>query len=561
MKIGRGAATVLPLLLTLGCATAAQPRATGGTMTSAATTDSRLPKTRAELTDYVETSHYADVIAFLDSLQKLGAPIWRGSIGKSNEGRELPLVVLSHPAVSSPAEAKRLGRPIVYVQGNIHAGEVEGKEALLMLIRDLSFARGPGILDSVVFIAQPIYNADGNERFASQEKNRRSQNGPELVGTRANAQGLDLNRDYMKVEAPETRASLAAFDEWQPDVFVDLHTTDGSYHGYALTYSPSLNPAAFFGGVYARDSLLPVLRQRMRDRHGFEIFDYGNFQDEYGRGDLTDTVKTGWYTYEPYPRYGTNYFGLRGRISILSEAFSHDPFERRVKSSYAFVREILSLAAERASEIRALERRADSSVVAWGNDPRNAREIPLRSRMTTHPLEEVVAYEDLVRTGDSSRTQPGVPRGFRRTGHYRSAKMKVYDRFEPTLERKPPAAYVLRPSDTTAVRLLREHGVEVRRVDGDRTVRAQSFTVDSMIAAQRPFQGHREVRLEGQWSDSDRTVAAGSWLVPVAQPMGVVAFYMLEPESDDGLVAWNFFDSELAAGEEFPVYRVQDSMP
>src|SRR5690606_11458003 len=104
---------------------------------------------------------------------------WRGSIGKSTEGRELPLVVLSRPKVSSPEEAKRLGRPIVYVQGNIHAGEVEGKEALLVLIRDLSFARGPGILDSVVLLAQPIYNADGNERFAPQEKNRRSQNGPE----------------------------------------------------------------------------------------------------------------------------------------------------------------------------------------------------------------------------------------------------------------------------------------------------------------------------------------------------------------------------------------------
>jgi hypothetical protein len=558
MKMVRGAATTVALFLALGCSAATQSReATSG----ASAADSRLPRTRAERTGYTETSHYADVIAFLDTLQALGAPFWRGSIGKTTEGRELPLVVLSRPKVSSPEEAKRLGRPILYVQGNIHAGEVEGKEALLMLIRDLSFARGPGILDSVVLLAQPIYNADGNERFAPQEKNRRSQNGPEMVGTRANAQGLDLNRDYIKVEAPETRASLAAFDEWRPDVFVDLHTTDGSYHGYALTYSPSLNPAAFFGGVYARDSLLPVLRQRMRDRHGFEIFDYGNFQDEFGRGELTDTVKTGWYTYEPYPRYGTNYFGLRGRISILSEAFSHDPFERRVKSTYAFVREILSLAAERAAEIRAMERRADSSIVAWGKDPRHARPIPLRSRMTTHPLEEVVVYEDLVRTGDSSRTQAGVPRGIRRTGRYRSVKMKVYDRFEPTLERRPPAAYVLGAGDTVAVRLLREHGVEVRRLDADREARVQAFTIDSVITAQRSFQGHREVRLEGRWDERGRTIAAGSWLVPVAQPMGVVAFYMLEPESDDGLVVWNFFDSELAVGGEYPVYRVMDTMP
>jgi len=558
MKIGPGAALLLSLSLALGCGNGMKSSGSGG---GAAPADSLLPKTRAELTNYAETSHYSDVIAFLDSLDALGAPFWRGSIGKSYEGRDLPLVVLSHPRVTSPEEAKRLGRPIVYVQGNIHAGEVEGKEALLMLIRDLVFDRGPGILDSVVFLAQPIYNADGNERFAPQEKNRRSQNGPELVGTRANAQSFDLNRDYIKAEAPETRAALAAFAEWQPDVFVDLHTTDGSYHGFALTYSPSLNPAALFGGVYARDSLLPVLRERMRARHDFEVFDYGNFQDEFGRGELTDTVKSGWYTYEPYPRYGTNYFGLRGRISILSEAYSHDPFERRVKSSYAFVREILSLSAERAGQIRAVEHRADSSVLAWGKDPANAPAIPLRSQMTTRPLEEVIPYEVLVRTGDSSRTQPGVPLGIRRTGRFISAKMKVYDRFEPVLERKPPAEYALRASDTVAVRLLREHGVEVQRADADREARVQVYAVDSVIAAGREYQGHRAVRLEGKWSDQRRSIPAGSWIVRVAQPMGVVAFYMLEPESDDGLVTWNYFDSELAVGGEYPVYRVMDTTP
>src|SRR5205814_8640769 len=132
--------------------------------------------------------------------------------------------------------------------------------------------------------------------------NRTEQNRTELVGVRANAQNLGLNRDYVKAEAPETRASLAMFNTWDPDVFVDLHTTDGSFHGYALTYSPSLSPAAVFGGFYARDSLLPVLRERMRSRHGFEIFDYGNFvSDE--RGLIADSIaREGWATYDPGPR-------------------------------------------------------------------------------------------------------------------------------------------------------------------------------------------------------------------------------------------------------------------
>ena len=198
-----------------------------------------LPRTRAERTDYLETSHYADVANFLDSLKALDAPLAFGSIGKTVEGREIPYVIASRPLVSTPEQARATGKPIVYVQGNIHAGEVEGKEALLALIRDLVFATNTNVLDSIVLIAVPIYNADGNERFGPQERQRSEQNGPELVGQRPNAQGLDLNRDYVKAEAPETRASLAMLNLWDPDVFVDLHTTDGSFHGYALTYSPS----------------------------------------------------------------------------------------------------------------------------------------------------------------------------------------------------------------------------------------------------------------------------------------------------------------------------------
>jgi len=263
------------------------------------------------------------VIAFIDSLRGRKELAF-GIIGKTTQGRDIPYVIASRPQVSTPEQARALGRPIVYVQGNIHAGEVEGKEALLALLRDLTSSSEPNVLDSVVLIAVPIYNADGNEKFAPQEVNRGSQNGPESVGERANGQGLDLNRDYVKAEAPETRASLGMFDAWDPDVFVDLHTTDGSYHGYALTYAPPLNPAARFG-PFTRDVLLPAVVARMRAA-GFVTFDYGDFISD-------DTLSKGWATFDSRPRFGTNYYGLRGRIAILSEAYSHDPFQRRVAST------------------------------------------------------------------------------------------------------------------------------------------------------------------------------------------------------------------------------------
>jgi hypothetical protein len=519
------------------------------------------PRTRAEQTGYRETSRYADVRKFLDSLRKLQAPLAFGSIGKTFEGRDIPYVIASRPLVATPSDAERLGRPIVYVQGNIHAGEIEGKDALLALLRDLTYSNKPNVLDSIVLIAVPIYNADGNERFARQSVNRTEQNGPEIVGTRANAQNLDLNRDYVKAEAPETRASLAMFNTWDPDVFVDLHTTDGSFHGYALTYSPSLSPAAVIGGVYARDSLLPFLRERLRTRDGFEIFDYGNFiSDE--RGGIADTsVHEGWATYDSRPRFGTNYYGVRGRIGILSEAYSHDSLARRIASTYAFVRETLSLVAEKGAAIRSLSAKADSQPLSWGRAPDSVQEVAIRSELVATPKMMDVIKEDLEKTGDSSLTQPGVPRGERRTGRFRTIRMPVYDRFTSTLDRLPPAAYVLAPQDTAVVTLLRLHGIRVDRSDSAWTARGESFFIDSIITSPRPFQGHHEVRLKGRWERGLQVLPPRSFIVSTAQPRGTLVVYLLEPESDDGFSTWNLFDRSLKKGGRFPVTRIFDLSP
>lgn len=523
----RSIALIVGPVLTAGCSQTVQTGATTSTG----------PRTRAERTNYLETSHYADVIAFIDSLK--GRPeLTFGSIGKTNEGRDIPYVIASRPRVSNPDEARRLDRPIIYVQGNIHAGEVEGKEALLAVLRDLTSSRRQNALDSVVLIAVPIYNADGNEKFAHQEQNRGSQNGPEMVGVRANAQNLDLNRDYIKAEAPETRASLAMFNAWDPDVFVDLHTTDGSYHGYALTYAPPLNPAAPLA-VWARDSLMPVLRERMLSRRTFATFDYGDFISD-------DTLAKGWVTFDSRPRFGTNYYGLRNRIAILSEAYSHDPFERRVKSTYAFVQEILSVAAEKHEQV--MQRRAPG------------KRIPIRSEMTSAPEPVGVVAEIIERTGDSTRTQPGVPKGRRRSGRFVTVKMPVFERFKPTLYANVPAYYLIPQSDTAVVRVLRAHGIKVTQateLSGDRYV----FMVDSTVVSQRPFQGHREMRLTGRWRKETKPVAAESFVLDTSQPLGLLAVYMLEPQSDDGLVTWNYFDSELKPGGVYPVLRVGGAPP
>jgi hypothetical protein len=321
-----------------------------------------------------------------------------------------------------------------------------------------------------------------------------------------------------------------------------------------------LNPAALFTGPYTRDSLLPVLRQRMRERHQFEIFDYGNFEPERSPG--LDSAHHSWMTYDGRPRFGTNYVGLRNRISILSEAYSHDPFARRVASTYAFVREILSLVAERRTQILHLSARADSTVVDWGSHPGSGAAIPLTETFAPSRGDEPVLVEDLERVagpgGDTVLTQPGVPRGQRRSGRIHPVSMPVVDRFAPVLSDRLPWAYIVPAKDTAVIRLLRLHGVGMRQLRSDTSVTAaQQFHIDSVALATTVFQSHHEARLTGRWTAAGPvTVAAGAQFVPAAQPLAVVAMYLLDPRSDDGFVTWNFFDREIAPGHLYPVVRL-----
>lgn len=495
-------------------------------------------QTRPERTAGRETSSYADVVAFLDTLAASGAGVRLGILGESSEGRRIPWVLAARPMVDGPAEAARSGKPIIYIQGNIHAGEVEGKEAAQMLLRDLTLGPLRPLLDSVIVFVVPIYNTDGNERFAPGETNRPGQNGPPRVGRSTNGQGLNLNRDYVKLEAPETRASLAFIDRWQPDIFIDLHTTNGSYHGYALTWAPGLNPNSSPANDYTRDHFLPVVRERLRRRQKIETFPYGNFRNQ-----EPDSLAQGWETYDARPRFGTNNMGIRGRIAILSEGYSNDPFPERIRATYAFLREILSLAAE--------ERTAVKRVVAQGAHWR-PDSIGLRSAFAPPTRQDVIA--EITRAeGDGSH---GFARRTR-TGVYRTIRMPVFDRFVAEAQVARPAGYLLPPQYAPLVALLRAQGVVVERLAAPWRGPVEAFAVDSLQAAPLVFEGHRTVTVTGRWFERAAELAPGWFYVPTDQGPGVLAACLLEPAAEDGFAAWNYFDRELRRGGEAPVLRLR----
>ena len=227
-----------------------------------------------------------------------------------------------------------------------------------------------------------------------------------------------------------------------------------------------------------------------------------------------------------------------------------------MKSTYAFVKELLSLMAERGAHIRALETRADSQFVRGDF----ATQIPIESKLMATPLQLPVTFEVMAHTGDSSLTQPGVPRGFKRTGVMKTQTMPVYDRFEPVLSRTIPRAWLIPASDTAAIALLRMHGVRVERPSaGMTTAHVSRFVIDSLGTQPREFQGHHEMHVSGSWHDTTAQVPAEMMMVRGDQAQAVAALYLLDPESDDGLVTWNVFDKELAPGKPFPVWRVNES--
>jgi hypothetical protein len=253
-----------------------------------------------------------------------------------------------------------------------------------------------------------------------------------------------------------------------------------------------------------------------------------------------------------------NYYGLRGRVAILSEAYSHDPFRRRVASTYSFVSTLLSVIAANAEEFRDVSRDADRRTTGFTSAGPNSPPIPIRSRITRTGHREDMLVEDIVRTGDSARTEPGLRPGIRRTGRIRSVAVPVFDRFDPVLEQRLPYAWVIPAEQASLLEPLRRNGLFIEQVNEPTTAQGERFVVDSVIRNPRQFQGHQEVRLTGRWESATYTVEPGAYIVRAAQPLGILALYLLEPQSDDGLVTWNFLDQWLRPGGNYPVGRLTD---
>jgi len=494
-------------------------------------------RTVAERSDYTATASSREVRDLLDRIEAQSEVMRQKVLGKTVAGQPIPLAILADPPIESAEQARASGKAIVFAFGNIHAGEVCGKEALLMIARAIATTPGHPLLDELVILIAPNYNADGNDRFAPVEQNRPGQLGPQRVGTRANLQELDLNRDYIKLDAPETRAMVRLLTEWDPHITIDTHTTNGSRHRYTLTYDTPLHPSTPPEVVeLLRKHLLPVVTERVKQRTGYDMFYYGNF----------NAAHTKWATYSWQPRFGGNYQGLRGQMQILSEAYSYAPFRDRVLCTKAFVEEIMRYTAEHAERIISVHEQVRRNTIEAGRNPQPDDLVALDARHAAFHDPAVINGYAIEPTDEDETRVTDAPAEHR---------VVHLGRFEATHSVPRPYAYIIAPENDRVIENLRTHGVDARSFEGSATV--ETIIVTELERAQREYQGHRLVRPGTDTNRQRKSFETGSHIVHTAQPLGTLAVFLLEPESHDGLFAWNYFDDRLQVGAELPVYRVR----
>ena len=506
--------------------------------------------TVAEATDFASTSRYEDVMRFIGKLEAMSPYIRTEIMGRTVEGRNIPLMVIADPMPLSPSDLKNDPRLVVYVQANIHAGEVEGKEAVLMFARDILGKNDPALFREVVFLACPIFNADGNERIS--EENRAHQAGPENgVGVRHNAQMLDLNRDAMKAETPEMRGLIShVFNRWDPAVIMDCHTTNGVYRQEPVTFSWMVNPNGDRELIrYMRDKMMPAMSRNLLENFDVENTFYGEFMD-------MSNPDEGYTAYASEPRYLVNYIGLRNRLAILNENYVYADFRSRVEGTYYLIQTMLDYAVENRAEIKEKVRSADARTLARGSDPAPADSFAVTYTGVPTPRKVTVKTYEVERYTDDQ----GRPR-FRKTDNKLTLTVPYIADYEPLICVKFPYAYLITVPDPGVLSNLRVHNIEVEELSRAQSFEVERFDLQELVPSQRLNQGHYTNQVKGTFVAETRTFPAGTCLVRTAQPLGSLAAYLLEPQSNDGLLLWNFFDSYLVPqwGRGFypyPVYKV-----
>ncbi|MBC7909866.1 MAG: M14 family metallopeptidase, partial [Pyrinomonadaceae bacterium] len=453
------------------------------------------------------------------------------TFGQSGEGRSLPLLVAATGEDFTPEAARKAGKAVVLIQACIHAGEPDGKDAGLALLRDMAITKTrPGLLERVVLLFIPIYNADGHERFHAYT--RINQNGPAESGWRGTTTNLNLNRDYMKADTPETRAWLKLWTRWNPDLFLDCHVTDGADFRYNVTYQ------------YEHHDNAPVsIREWMKGAFEGKIIPAteadGNLLSPYPVFRDNRDFPQGINSFIATPRFATGYTPLRNRPGLLIETHMLKDFRSRVKGTYDLLRHALEEVNRDPQSLLRAVRLADEQTVADGRSYNPAQKYPLRLELTDQSrpfqLKAVESRSELSEVSGAVRVVYGTKP--------LDLTVPLYDETRTTKSVSTPLFYIVPPQWHDAIEVLKAHGLRLQKLTEPATIEVESYRFSEVKWAASSFEGRVMPSYKTASVREQRIFPAGSVVVPMAQPAARVALHLLEPDAPDSFVAWGFFNA------------------
>lgn len=493
--------------------------------------------TPSELTGLTATPSYDETIAWLQKLVAATPELEMISLGKSHEGRKIWMVIASTDHAFTPAELKATGKPTLLAQAGIHSGEIDGKDAGLMLLRDMTVRdKKAKLLRGANFLFVPILSVDGHER--SSPYSRINQRGPVESGWRTNARNLNLNRDYSKLDTPEMQAIVQAINRWEPDLYLDLHVTDGIDYQYDITFGYSgthaLSPSI---AAWLDKRLTPALNKDLKAMGhvpGPLIFAVNNLDP--GEGIVAWTAP---------PRFSNGYGDVRHLPTVLVENLSLKSYRQRVLGTYVLLESSLRTLARYGNQLRR---------AIQADRIREPEQIPLTWRVPeTSP-------ETLEFLGIGWRTEPSDVSGQDHiiyTGEPVTLEVPVIKYIEPEVVVSRPRAYWIPPAWSEVIERLTLHGIYRDTMTEAHEVEVETLHLTEVAYEDEPFEGHVRVTAAAAGETRVVTFPPGTVRVPTDQPLGDLAVYLLEPRSPDSFFQWGFFLEVLQRSEYVEAYVME----
>src|SRR5580692_9937922 len=495
--------------------------------------------TTGEKTDWNETAPYAEAVEISRRLEKASRFVKVIDVGTTPEGRTMIALVVSKDRAFTPESAAKTGKVIMLIQSGIHAGEIEGKDTALMLIRDMVVSkRYAAWLDHVIFVIIPVFNVDGHEDFSPYH--RPSQNGPKSTGLRATAQRVNLNRDYIKADTPEMRAWLRLFNAWMPDFHIDNHVTDGADFQYDVTWDMARNQdIAEPAGAWVRDKFVPELDKRMA-ADGHMVAPYGALRTVGGRREFFMEVFT--------PRYSHLYSAVQNRPCLLVESHSLKTAKTRAWAHYDIMKHTFDIVAADPEGLRHAVREADKQMMARAGD-RSAPPVYLAGKVSdgkSHPL----VYHALKNAPFQSEVTGSMVTRY--TGELDDIATVIHDQIDTTVEAQMPLGYLIPRAFSSVADLLWLHGVEMERTAKPIEQVFETYRFASVTLGRGGTEGHVMLTMEPRLVKEKIAMPAGSYWVPMKQRRSRLILALLEPAAPDSMAAWGLmnavFFSEGAGG-------------